>query len=215
MSANRTPSSLNHHNHPNPRANQPASSAPAIRLNRIRCAPRFPESRTGLPRLAARSPDLLRVPLLPCSTRTCDGDRACLQPSRLSEGPWNSRFRFEVPARIACLGGKCREARCDPAAIKLQSSGRESFSRFRLPRPLLPRHSAPLHTDETAIDRQLSENITIPVHVKLQPSSLRNRTCAFCRTSSSLPLDACDRSRFGELNIVIPAGQKTKPKPPA
>jgi len=31
----------------------------------------------------------------------------------MKQGFRNSQFRFEVPARIACQGGKCRRLRCD------------------------------------------------------------------------------------------------------
>jgi len=34
-------------------------------------------------------------------------------PSTMRRDHRNSQFRFEVPARIACQGGKCRRLRCD------------------------------------------------------------------------------------------------------
>ena len=63
---------------------------------------------------------LLRVRFnFPASTRTNDGDRACLV-LRIAAEPRNSRFRFEVPARIARQGDECRRLRMRSASVNLQ-----------------------------------------------------------------------------------------------
>jgi len=50
---------------------------------------------------------------LPCFRREpATVTERAMRPA-LPQGCRNSRFRFEVPARIACQGDKCRRPRCD------------------------------------------------------------------------------------------------------
>jgi hypothetical protein len=124
MSAKPSPSNL-------PGPSQPARSNSRAARTGIRfvCACRLIHSQRARRTLCFASAS--RTSLL--QTRTYDGDRACHAP-RVPAGLRNSRFRFEVPARIARPGGKCRRPRCDqfPGCAPKSAAQPAAHLRFHL-----------------------------------------------------------------------------------
>ena len=74
----------------------------------------------------------------------------------------NSRFRFEVPARIVRQGGECRRRRCDPTGCDFSTPN----AKPGCPQPLLPVRSFPSNPQKKTRFRQLFENNTVLFHVK-------------------------------------------------
>jgi hypothetical protein len=69
----------------------------------------------------------------PCSRREpATVTERAMRPA-LPQGLRNSRFRFEVPARIACPGGKWRRPRCDPILGCASKPAAQPAARLRFP----------------------------------------------------------------------------------
>jgi hypothetical protein len=126
------------------RSNSCARKSARIAIpNRFRFSPRDPRrARFWLDGVITKL-DLLRVRFhFPAQTRTCDGDRACLQP-RICAGPTEQPIPFRSSGPHSSPG---LASVAGPDAIQLQSSGRATY-RSRTAQPLTIRAASPLrHT---------------------------------------------------------------------
>ena len=153
MSANQSPS------------NFPYPGALLLKLTRAtqNCSLRW---RWLIPYQHARRGNLLRVRLpLPCFRRELATvtERAA-SPSTMRRDHRNSQFRFEVPARIACQGGKCRRLRCVAARPGRLLPAGSAFPASSSPTAL---RSPPTQAQKEIGFRQLFENSTKRFCVKI------------------------------------------------
>jgi hypothetical protein len=143
MSANQSPSNFRYRSNSRTarkRANQLASSVTSYPV-------RDSQPHRGLPASFWLVGVITRSPICLASastsllqTRTCDGDRACHQLRIAAEPPDTADSVSKFRPRIARQGGECRR-------LRMRSSVRESFRRFRLSRPHCP--APPPHFTQT------------------------------------------------------------------